>query len=80
MINIGQYNYIKQTASSEFKVMSHVRVSNIPFKMHMFMLSWDPTFGFMQCLGHFNFLEYLLGVEHEGGRNADGRRPMFDVS
>ena len=80
MIKIGQYNYIKQMASSEFKVMSRDRMSNIPFKMHMFMLSWDPTFGFMQCLDHLKFLEYLLGVEHEGVRNADGRRPIFDVS
>ena len=80
MIKIGQYNCIKQPASSEFEVMSHDRMSNISFKMHMFMLSWDPTFGFMQCLDHFKFLEYLLGVEHEGDRNADGGKPIFDVN
>ena len=79
MIKIGQYNCTIQTASSEFNVLSHDRVFNIPFKMHMFMLSWDPTIGFLQCLGHLKFLEYLLGVEHEGGRNADGRKSIFDV-
>ena len=35
------------------------------------MLSWDPALGFMQCLEILKFLEYLLGVEHEGGRNAN---------
>ena len=77
----GQYNCIlNQTASSEFKVISRDRVSNIHFKMHMFMLLWDLTLGFMQCLDHLKFLENLLGVEHEGHMNADCRRPIFDVN
>ena len=80
MINFGQYNCIKLTASSEFKVMSRDRVFNIPFKMHMFILSCDHSLSFMQCLDHLKFLEYVLGVSHEGGRNADDRRPIFDVS
>ena len=79
MIKNRQYSRIKQTASSEFKVMSLDRVSNIPFKMHMFISSWEPTIGFMQCLDHLKFLEYLLGDEHEGGRNENGRKPIFDV-
>ena len=61
----GQYKHIIQTACSDFKVLSRDRVSNIPFEMHMSMLSWDPTLGCMQCLAHHKFLEYLLGVEHE---------------
>ena len=60
--------------------MSRDMVSNIPFKMYIFMLSWDPTLGFMQCFDHLKFLEYLLGAEHDGDRNADGRRPIFDVN
>ena len=79
MIKIEQYNCITQTVSSAFKVMSRDRVSDITFKIHMFMLSWDTTLGFMQYLGHLKFLEYLLGVEYEGGRNADGQRSIFDV-
>ena len=47
MIKIEHYNCITQTASSAFKVMSRDRVSDITFKIHMFMLSWDPTLGFM---------------------------------
>ena len=78
MIKIEQYNCITQTASSAFKVMSRDRVSDITFKIHMFMLPWDPTPGFMQYLGHLKFLEYLLGVEY-GGRNADDRRSIFDI-
>ena len=39
----------------------------------------DPTFGFTQYLDHLQFLEYLLGVEHERGKNTDGRRSVFDV-
>ena len=60
---------------SEFKVLSRDRVSNIPYKMHMFVFSWDHTLRFRKCmyLEHFKFLEYLLGVEYEGGRDADGR-------
>ena len=73
IINIGQYNCIKQTASSDNIV------SNIPYKMHMFMFSLDPTLGFMQFLELLNFLEYRMGVEHEGGRNAGDRRSIFDV-
>ena len=76
---IEQYNYIKQTTSSAFKVLSRDRVSSIPFKMQMLMLSWDPSLGFMQYLEHLKFLEYLLGVEYKGGRNGDGRRSIFDV-
>ena len=66
-------------ANSEFKVLSRDSVSNIPFKMHMFVFSRDLTLGFMQHLEHLKFLEYmyLLGVEH--GRNADGRSLIFDV-
>ena len=37
-----QYNCIKQTPSSEFKVLSPDMVSNIPYKMHMLIFSWDP--------------------------------------
>ena len=66
IIKIGQYNCIKQTASSEFKVMSCDRVSNIPFKMHMFLLSWDPTLGFMHCLDQHKFLEYPWGLNMKG--------------
>ena len=47
--------------------------------MHVFMLSWDPTLGFMQYLEHFTFLEYLLGFGHEGDRNANDRKSSFDV-
>ena len=36
--------------------------------MHKRMFSWDPTLGFMHYLGHLKFLEYIFGVEHEGGR------------
>ena len=79
MIKIGQYNCIKQTASFAFKVMPRDSVSNIPFKLHMFMLSWDLTLGFMQYLEHLKLLDYLLGDEHEGGRSADGRIYIFDV-
>ena len=68
---IGQYNnymYIKQTAaSSDFLFLSRDRVSNIYYKMHMFLFSWDPSLGFMQYLEHLKFLEYILGVEHEWG-------------
>ena len=39
----------------------------------------DPTLSLMRYLNHLKFLEYLLGVIHEGDRNADGRRSMFDV-
>ena len=74
MMKSGQYNCIKQTASYEFKVLSPDRVSNIPFNMHVFMLSWDPTLGFMQYQEHFKLLIYILRVEHELGRNADCRR------
>ena len=77
MIKTGQYVCIIQTASPEFKVLSRDRVSNIPFKMHMFILSWDPTLGFMHCQDQLNFLEYPLRVEHDGGRNADGRRTIL---
>ena len=44
--------------------------------MHMLMLSWDPTLGFMQYLTHLKFLEYLLGVEHEVGRMAEDQLLM----
>ena len=44
-----------------------------PYEMHMFVFSWDPALGFMQYLEHLKFLEYLLGVEHEGGRNENDR-------
>ena len=34
----------------------------------------DPTFGFIQYIEEdLNFLEFLLGVEHERGKNADDR-------
>ena len=65
------------TASSEFLFLSRDRVSNIPYKMHVFVFSWDAALAFMQYLEHLKFLEYILGVEHEGGRNADGRRSIF---
>ena len=52
---------------------------NILFKMHMFMLSWDATLGLMQFLKHLKFLEYLFGIEHEGGRDADGKRSILIV-
>ena len=35
----------------------------------------STSLGSMQYLE----LEYLLGIEHEGDRNADGRRSNFDV-
>ena len=79
MIKIGQYNCIKQTASSEFYFLSRDRISNSPYKMHMSVFSWDPTLRVKQYLEHLMFLEYILGVEHEGGKNADGRRSNFDV-
>ena len=55
--------------------MSRDRMSNIPFKRRIFLLSWDPAVGFMQCLDHFKFLEYLFGVEHvgEGMQMAEGQ-------
>ena len=34
----------------------------------------DPTLDSIQYLEHLKFLEYLLGVAHERGRNADDRR------
>ena len=37
----------------------------------------DHTHGFMQYLEHLKFLEYLLGVEHERGRNTDVRRTIL---
>ena len=43
------------------------------------MLSCDPAFDFMQYLDHLTFLKYLMRVEHEGGRNENGRRSIFDV-
>ena len=69
----GQYNYIKQTASSEVKSCHVIVTFNIPFKMHMFMLSRDPTLGFMQCVDHLKLLKYFLRI----GRNADGRIPIL---
>ena len=60
MIIIGQYNFIKQTARSDFKVLPRDRVPNDHFKMHLFMLSCVPTLGIMQYLDHLYFLEYLL--------------------
>ena len=80
MIKIGQNNCVKRTASSEFKVMPRDRVSKIPFNMQMCLLSWDLSLDFMQCLDQLKFLAYFLGVEHEEGRNADGRRPIFYVN
>ena len=74
--NIGQYNCIKQTARSESYFLS--RVSNIPYKMHMLVFSWEPIFGFMQYLEPFVFLEYLLWVENEGCRN-ENVRSFFDA-
>ena len=71
MIKIGQYDCIKQTASSDFLFLSRDRVSNIPYKMHMVVFSWYPALSFMQYLEHLEFLGYLLEVEHES--NADGR-------
>ena len=80
MINTGQYNCRKQTESSEDKVLSRDRKANIPLKMHMFMfmLSWPPSLGYIQCMDHLKFMAYPLRLEHEGGRNADGRRSTFD--
>ena len=66
MIKIGQYNCIKQTASSALKVLSRDRVPNIPFKMYIIMWSWDPTLGSMQYLEYLKLLEYLLGVNGKG--------------
>ena len=60
---IGQYNCLKQTPSSKFVFLSHDKVSNIAYKMHMFVLSGDTTLGFMQYLEHLKFLEYLQGVK-----------------
>ena len=74
---IGQFNCIKQTSCSEIKVTSRDSVSIFLFKMRMFLLSWNPTIGFMQCLDQLKFLEYLLEVEHEGGRNADGKEQFL---
>ena len=39
---------------------SHRLVDYIPFKLHKFMLSLDPTLGSMQFLGHLKFLEYIM--------------------
>ena len=36
----------------------------------------DPILGFIQYLEHLRFLEYLLGVARERGRNGDGRISM----
>ena len=76
---IGQYNCLKQTPSSKFVFLSHDKVSNIAYKMHMFVLSGDTTLGFMQYLEHLKFLEYLQGVEHEGDNNANDTRSVFNV-
>ena len=80
MIKIGQYNCIIQTASIKVNVFSRDMVSNIPFLIKRFMLFWDPTLGFMQCQDLLKFLEYLLGVEHDGDRNANGRRSIILMS
>ena len=81
MIEIGQYNRIlvyKTKGKFAFEVLSRDRVSNIPFIMHVFMLSWDTTLSFKQYLKHLKFLEHLLGVGHEGCRDAeDGRRSIL---
>ena len=69
----GQYTCIKQTASSDFKVLSRDRVSSFRYKMHVIMFAWDPALGFMKHLEHLKFLEYLLCVKHVEGRQADGR-------
>ena len=37
----------------------------------------DPTLDSIQYLEHLKFLEYLLGVARERGRNADDRRSIF---
>ena len=34
----------------------------------------------VSCSEDFKFLLYLLGVEHEGGKNANGRKSIFDVT
>ena len=46
-------------------------MSNIPFKIHMFVFSWDLYLSVMQYLEHIKLLEYLMGVKHEVGSNAD---------
>ena len=43
------------------------------------MFSWDATPGFMQYQERRKFLEYVLGVLHEGVRNADDKGSNFDV-
>ena len=65
------HNFIKQAASSAFKVLSRDRVSNIPFQNAVPVpCSWFHAV-------YLKFLEYLLGVEHEVGRNADDRRSVL---
>ena len=39
----------------------------------------NPTLGFIQYLEHIKYLEYLIEVALERGRNADGRISIFDV-
>ena len=79
MIEIGQYYGIKQTGNSELNVLSRDRVYNIPYKMHMFMLSWDPILGITRYLEHLPFMENFLGAGHEvgGGRDANGGRSIL---
>ena len=78
-ITIEQYYCIKETASSEFKVLSRDRVSNIPYKMRADVHVFLGLYSWFQYLEHRKFLEYVLGVLHEGVRNADDKGSNFDV-
>ena len=70
----------KLNGKSDFKVLSRDRAFSFPYKMHVVVFALGPTLGSMQYLDHLKFREYLLGVEREEGRHADGRSSFFDVT
>ena len=76
----SSYLEVELKASITSHVLSHDKVSSFPYKMHVIMFAWDLTLVVMQYLEYLKFLQYLLGVEHEGGRNANGRRSILDVT
>ena len=53
----------------------------INLRNFMFSITGSLDIEFMQYLEHLKFMEnmYLLEVEHERGRNADGRIAFFDI-
>ena len=74
-------NYGQRPSLNPFTlILSHYGHLAVIFKKLNCVTDTSSTdLGFMQYLEHLLFLEYLLGVEHERGRNANGRRSIFDV-